>query len=274
MSGFVSDLREQLVDAAEREQARRLPRLPATSPRLVLAVAATAAMAILVLLAAGALNTRVTDDGERPVATPTPEGRDLFGGTLEPDVRYHTTAFEPRLSFVVADDRWSAVDTTLPDELRLARVTRGGPEADPPRIQQLMFLRVLEVADPAVRGFLRSQVAAPPDLQQWMRDHPDLRVGPARPVNVAGVPGERFAVRVEFDRPAHVDPWCERHSQFTCTYLGPGMNWPDGSRAEITVLRVQPEPLVIVMGGMSQADVAAVERAAAPLLESLQITRR
>jgi hypothetical protein len=250
-----------------------LPRLPPASPRLVVAVAATA-MALLLLLAAGALNTRVTDDDAQPAATATPEGRDLFGGTLEPGVRYRTTVFEPQLSFVVADDRWSAVDTTLPDELRLARVTRGGPDADPPAIQQLIFLRVLEVADPAVRGFLRSQVPAPPDLQRWMRDHPDLRVGPARPVTVAGVSGERFAVRVEFDRPAHLDPWCQRYSQVPCTYLGPGMNWPDGVRAVITVLPTGPEPLVIVMGGMSQADVAAVEKAATPLLESLRITRR
>jgi hypothetical protein len=271
MSGFVTNLREQLVDAAEREQARRLPRLPNAGPRLVLAVAATAAMALIVLLAAGALDPQVTDDAERPAATPTPEGRDLFGGTLEPDVRYRTTEFRPQLSFAVADDRWFAVDTTLPDELRLARVTRGAPDPNPPRIQQLIFLRVLEVADPSVRGFLRSQTAAPPDLQQWLRDHPDLRVGPARPVTVAGVPGERFAVRVEFDRPAHVDPWCERHELFTCTYLAPGMNWPDGSRAEMTVLRTGREPLVIVMGGMSQADVAAVEKAATPVLESLRI---
>ena len=274
MIDFVTNLREQLVDAAEREQARRLPRLPATSPRLVVAVAATAAMAMLVLFAAGALSPQVTDDGGRPVATPAPEGRDLFGGTLEPGVRYRTTEFEPRLSFVVGDDRWSAVDTTLPDELRLARVTRGAPNPDPPRIQQLIFLRVQEVADPSIPGFLRSQAPAPADLQQWLRDHPDLRVGPERPVTVAGVPGERFAVRIEFDRPAHVDPWCRQYTQLTCTYLGPGMNWPDGSRAEVTVLRTEPEPLVIVMGGMSQADVAAVEKAATPVLESLQITRR
>lgn len=273
MSDFVSSLREQLVDAAERERARRLPRLPAAGPRLALAVAATAAMAALVLLAAGALSPRVTDDAELPVATPTPEGRDLFGGTLEPGLRYRTTAFEPRLSFVVADERWMAIDTTLPDELRLARVTRGEPDPNPPRIQQLIFLRVLEVADPTIRGFLRSQVAAPADLQRWLRDHPDLRVGPARPTTVAGVPGERFAVEVEFDRPAHVDPWCERYELVTCTYLAPGMNWPDGARAEMTILRTEPEPLVIVMGGMSQADVAAVEKAAAPLLASLRITR-
>jgi hypothetical protein len=43
---------------------------------------------------------------------------------------------------------------------------------------------------------------------------------------------------------------------------------------DITVLRTEPEPLVIVMGGMTRADVAAVEKATTPLLESLTITPR
>ena len=270
MSDFVSSLREQLVDAAERESARRLPRVHAPAPRFVLAAAATAAMALIVLLAAGALNPRPAED-ERQVAEPTPDARDLFGGTLEPGVRYGTTEFAPRLSFEVDDDRWMATDTTLTHELRLMRVTRGAPDPNPPRIQQLIFLRVDEVADPSVRGLAASLTAAPADLYDWLRDHPDLRVGPTRPVTVAGVPGERFAIRMHFDRPAHVDPWCRQNELFTCTYLAPGMNFPDGSRAVVTVLDTEPEPLTIVMGGMSQSDVTAVEKAATPLLESLRI---
>jgi len=219
-----------------------------------------------------ALNPRPVDDGDRPVATPTPTGRDLFGGTLEPRVRYRTSVFTPRLSFVVADDRWMALDTTLPDELRLIRVTRGAPQ--PERVQQLIFLRINEVADPSVRGLAASLTAAPPDLYEWLRDHPDVRVGPARPVTVAGVAGERFAVRFEFDRPAHVDPWCERYEVVTCSYLAPGLNWPDDGRMEMTILRTEPEPLIIVMGGMTQRDVAAVRKAATPLLESLTVTGR
>ena len=43
MNDFVTALREELVDAAERERTRRLPRRPSLAPRLVLAVAATAA---------------------------------------------------------------------------------------------------------------------------------------------------------------------------------------------------------------------------------------
>jgi hypothetical protein len=270
MSDFVTALREQLVDAAEREQARRLPRWQPPAPRLVLAAAAAAAMALIVVLAAGALNPRPVDD--HPAATPTPAGRDLFGGTLEPDVRYRTSVFTPRLSFVVADDRWMALDTTLPDELRLIRVTRGVPQTE--RVQQLIFLRINEVADPSVRGLAASLTAAPPDLYEWLKEHPDLRVGPAQPVTVAGVAGERFAIRFEFDRPAHVDPWCERHELFTCSYLAPGLNWPDGSRLQMTILRTEPEPLVIVLGGMTKRDVAAVQQAATPLLQSLTVTPR
>jgi hypothetical protein len=270
MSDFVSTLREQLVDAAERENARRLPRVHAPAPRLVLAAAAAAAMALIVLLAAGALNPRPVDE-DRQVAVPTPDARDLFGGTLQPDVRYRTTEFAPRLSFAVDDDRWMATDTTLTHELRLIRVTRGAPDPNPPRIQQLIFLRVDEVADPSVRGLAASLTAAPPDLYEWLRDHPDVRAGPARPVTVGGVPGERFAIRMAFDRPAHVDPWCLQNELYTCAYLAPGMNLPDGSRAVVTVLDTAPEPLTIVMGGMSRADVAAVEEAATPLLESLRI---
>jgi hypothetical protein len=270
MSDFVSTLREQLVDAAERESARRFPRVHAPAPRFVLAAAATAAMALLVLLAAGALNPRPAEE-ERQVAEPTPDARDLFGGTLEPDVRYRTTEFGPRLSFAVGDDRWMATDTTLTHELRLIRVTRGAPDPNPPRIQQLVFLRLDEVADPAVRGLATALRPAPGDLYAWLRDHPDLRVGPARAVTVAGVPGERFAIRFAFDRPAHVDPWCRQNELYTCTYVAPGINWPDGARVVMTVLDTKPEPLTIVMGGMTQSDVTAVQEAATPLLESLRI---
>jgi hypothetical protein len=268
---FVSGLRDELVAAAEREQARRLPRLHAPGPRVVLAVGAAAALLLLVALAVGTLNTRPVERGDRPVATPTPEGRPLFGGTLVPNVRYRTSVFTPRLSFVVVDDRWQAVDTTLAEELRLARVKRGGATAEPPRIQQLVFQRIPEVADPNVRGLKASRMAAPADLYEWLRDHPDLRVGPSRRVTVANVPGERFGVRVEFDRPAHHDPWCRRYEEVPCTFIAPGVNWPDGARLDVTILRTEPDPLVIVMGGMNAADVAAVRTAATPLLESLRI---
>jgi hypothetical protein len=268
---FVTDLRAELVEAAEREQARRRPRLHFELRPMLLTAAAAAALVAVVVIAAGSLRT-APDDDSPVVAEPTPEGRPLFGGTMTPDVRYRTSVFVPALSFVVADDRWMALDTTLEDELRLARVKRGGPPGpNPPRIQQLLFQRIPEVADPSIRGLQASRTPAPADLYEWFRDHPDLRVGPARPVTVAGVPGERFDVRVRFDRPAHLDPWCQRFSEFPCTFLAPGLNPGDGAHLRMTILRTEPQPLVITEGGMSAADLAAVEKAARPLLDSLQI---
>jgi hypothetical protein len=265
---FVTELRDELVAAAEREQARRLPRIERPEPRLVLAVVAAAAMALIVVLAVSALDTQAPQQ-TRPAARPTPEARDLFGGTLVPDVRYRTRAFVPTLSFVVADDHWLAEDTSLVDELRLRRVQRGRP--DPAQIRELVFSRVSQVADPSVRGLEASLIPAPIDLHAWLSDHPDLRVGPARPVTVANVPGEQFDVLARFDRPAHADPWCRTRSVEPCTHIAPGLMLLDGMRWRMTVLPTEPQPLVITIFGMSEADVAAVEKAAAPLLDSLQI---
>jgi hypothetical protein len=273
MSDFVTTLREELVEAAEREALRRVPRVARPSPRLALGLAVVASLALIVALAASGLNTRVSDDEARPAVTPTPEGRDLFGGTLTPDVRYRTSVFRPQLSFVVADDSWMAGDTTLPDQLVLMRVKRGGirPGPDAPRFQQLVFLRVRQVADPSVRGLAASQIPVPADLHGWLSDHPDLRVGPAEPITVGGIRGEQFDVRTQFDRPAHADPWCRRNTLIDCTYVLPGMNPPNGVHLRMTVLRTSPQPLVIVMVGDTTSDLAAVERAATPVLDSLQV---
>jgi len=270
---FVSELREELVAAAEREQARRLPRFDLPLRPILLSAAAAAALVVIVVVAAGSLSTQPGEQGAdpAPTPTPTPDGRDLFGGTLTPDVRYRTTVFTPRLSFVVADDRWSAVDTTLADELRLLRVTRGAPTPDPPPVQELLFQRIAEVADPSARRLQAARMTAPADLHAWLREHPDLRVGPARPVTVAGVPGERFELRARFDEPAIRDPWCERYRTEPCTFLAPGLAPPDGLHMRMTILRTEPQPLVITEGGLSAADLAAVKRAARPVFESLRI---
>jgi hypothetical protein len=271
MSEFVSALREQLVDAAEREQTRRLPRLQAPAPRLVLAVASAAALALIVLLAAGALNTRPLEE-EREAATPTPEGRELFGGAIEPGVRYRTREFVPALSFVVDDAEWQVSDTTQPDLLVL---DHGEGYFDPDGERRppgaLWFTRVLQVHDPAVRGLGASVAPAPADLYDWMRAHPDLRVGPERPVTVAGVPGDRFLVTVRFRRPTHDFPDCRLRYQVICTAITPRLAWQDGTLLRVTVLRTEPEPLVIMVEHFTRAGLRETEEAAAPVLESLRI---
>jgi hypothetical protein len=269
---FVSDLREELVAAAEREEARRLPRVQRPSPRLVLALAATAAMALAIVLAAAALNTRPVDDGERPAVTPTPDVRPLFGGTMTPDVRYQTTEFVPTLSFVVGDNQWHASITDRPDVVLLDHgqgTFEPGGERWPPGALSFGYIR--EVYDPNVRGLRASLTTAPRDLHAWMRAHPDLRVGPAEPVTVAGVPGEQFSVEVRFDRPTHPDPDCRRRWQLTCTALMPGSAPQNGALMQITILRTEPDPLVIWIDHHTRAGMSEMLEASAPVLESLRI---
>ena len=271
MSDFVTALRAELVDAAERERTRRLPRWQMPAPRIVLALAATAAMALIVLLAVSALDTRVPDD-ERQAAPPAPEGRDLFGGEIEPGVRYRTREFVPALSFMVTGPDWHVGDTTQPDVLILDHgegfFDPGGGRRPP---GALWFTRVLQVYDPAVRGLAASVTSAPPDLYAWMRAHPDLRVGPKRPVTVGGVPGDSFIVTVRFDRPTHDLPVCRQRYQVTCTALTPRMAFQDATLLRVTVLRTEPEPLIIVQEHFTRAGLRDLEKASAPVLESLRI---
>lgn len=271
MSEFVSALREQLVDAAEREQVRRLPRVHMPDPRFMLAVAATAAMALIVVLAAGALNTQPVDD-ERQAAPPAPEGRDLFGGEIEPGERYRTRLLVPALSFEVTGDDWQVSDTTRPDVLVLDHGEAWfDPEGERRPPGGLWFMRVLQVYDPAVPGLAASVAPAPPDLYDWMRAHPDLRAGPERPDMVAGVPGNTFNVTVRFRRPTHDLPDCRTRYQVTCSALTPRMAFQDHTLLRVTVLRTEPEPLVIMLEHFTRAGLRDLEEAAAPVLESLRI---
>jgi hypothetical protein len=271
---FVTELREELVAAAEREQTRRLPRIERPGPRLVLTAAAAAAMAAILILAVSALNTKPLQQDREPAATPTPEARDLFGGSLQPDVRYRTRAFVPTLSFEVGDDEWYVGETSLPDALTLERRPRVEPGEFMEPVGGVAFNRYSEVYAPSVSGLEASRVAAPGDLQDWLRRHPDLRVGPSEPVTIGNVPGESVDVEVRFKRPAHSDPFCRRTFLRTCTLLAPGVSYFNGTRLRVIVLATEPQPLVITVGGLSERALAAVEKAAAPMLDSLRIGER
>jgi hypothetical protein len=239
----------------------------------VLALAAAAAMALALVLAAGGLETRPVDDRGRPAATPTPEAQPLFGGTLVPDVRYESRVFVPTLSFIVGDDKWRAVVTDQSDLLLLERgedyFDPGSGERRPPAT--LVFSYVREVFDPSVRGLQASRTPAPADLYAWLRAHPDLRVGRRTPVTVAGVPGERFSIEVRFDRPTHPDPGCRQRWLVTCTALVPGGGLQTGTLLQMTILRTEPDPLVIGVEHFTPAGLREIEKATAPVLESLRI---
>jgi hypothetical protein len=267
---FVSELRQELVDAAEREQARRMPRVHVPVRRTLLAATAAAALALLVVIAAGSLST-APDDGPI-VAEPTPGARPLFGGEIVPGVRYETRVFVPTLSFVVRDDEWRAAITDRPDVLLLERGEgwfEPGGERRPPAALSFGYIR--EVYDPSVRGLQASRIPAPTDLYAWLRAHPDLRVGPAEPVTVAGVPGERFLIEVRFDRPTHPDPECRRRWQVTCTAIDPRGSVQTGTLIQMTILETEPDRLVITVEHFTRAGLRDLEEAAAPVLESLRI---
>jgi hypothetical protein len=271
MSGFVPELRAQLVEAAAREQARRLPRRPEPRPRaLALAGAAALLMLLVAIAALGGLQPepRVADRAPQPA----PEGRELFGGSLQPGVRYRTTDFVPALSFAVADDDWFAEDASGVDVLWLDRRNRTGePGGEHAPVTTLGFHRLSRVHEADVRGLRASLAAAPADIHGWLARHPDVRVGPRRPATVAGVPGTVFEAEISFRRPAHRDPWCWRRFRELCTALAPGFVLPDGSRLRTYVLPAGPEPLLITLLALPGGDLADLEEPAARLLDTLRI---
>lgn len=270
MTSFVDQLREELVAAAAREQARTGPRLqlPALRP-LALATAGLALTAILVIAIVGGLSGDRPAD-ERPVKPPAPEGRPLFDGTLFPGERYRTRNFAPTLSFVVTDDNWLALETETQDVLALARIKRGGPERLG-RWPTLVFQRINEVYDPSVRGRDAASTPAPADFHNWFAQHPDLRVSGTEPVTVAGVSGVSFDMEVRFTRPAHSDPFCPRTFRRTCTWLAPRLSLFDGMRLRFIQLRTEPEPLLIFTVVLPPRRLEPLNAAAAPVLDSLRI---
>jgi hypothetical protein len=76
---------------------------------------------------------------------------------------------------------------------------------------------------------------------------------------------------VRFRRPAHGDPRCRESFQVTCTALTPRMSFQDHTLLRVTILRTEPEPLVIMLEHFTRAGLRELEEAAAPVLGSLAI---
>jgi hypothetical protein len=232
--------------------------------QVVLGAVAAAVLVAIVAFAALGSGVKTDTTPPRPTPVPTPAAdRDLFGGSLEPGVRYHTRAFIPALSFEVADTEWIVQDATQPNMLTLERRNRTSrPGSERPPDAFLMFSRITDVYNPRTG---RVEVA-PADLHAWMRRHPDLRVGAPEQVTVAGVPGESFSIGVNFTRPAVDAPDCHA-LLLTCTAINPQRYFPDGTRMRTIVLRTEPDPLVIDLIGNSRA----IDSPADLVLRSLQI---
>jgi len=235
---------------------------------LVLGAVATA---LLIAIVAFAASTTVTSQREQPTPTATPASeRDLFGGSLEPRVRYRTRSFAPTLSFVAGDSEWLVEQATERSHLvveRRVRVNRPGSEL--PSQSAVIFSRIYELIDPATG----TQLPRDENLYAWFTHHPDLRVGRAEPVTIAGIDGLRFDEAVRFKRPARSAAAC-RAQLTVCTLIAPERYFPSGVRMHTIVLPLGPEaPLVIDIVGRTQRDLDAVEAPAEELLRTLTVTR-
>jgi hypothetical protein len=231
----------------------------------VSAVAAAILVAIVAFAASGGVQS---DTPPAPTPAPAPpRERPLFGGSLEPGVRYDSRAFVPKLSFVAADTEWLARDTTSADYLLLERRNRNGqPGGEYPGRSWLAFSRVPVVYDPG-RG---SAIAAPADLYAWMRRHPDLEVGARGSAQVAHVPADTFTVRVRFRRPAVFAPTCIVLTN-ACTAIAPNRSLVNGAQMRTIVLRTEPDPVVIDVVGLTRRDLEKVEAPAARVLRTLRV---
>ena len=214
------------------------------------AVAAAVLVAIVAFAAAGGGVKHVA-------ATPTPASaepaeRPLFGGSLEPRVRYRTRFFVPAISFAVGDAEWIAQGTTQPDRLLLVRRRRTGApggELDP-------------------RSYLSfSRSALPPGrVRLAMRGDRRLVVGRSRATEVADTPAETFPVRLRFRDQATA---C-RVLLLVCTTIPPGRYLVRGTRMRRIVLMMSPGPLVIDLIGATGRDLDAVTAPAMAVLRTLR----
>jgi hypothetical protein len=229
------------------------------------AVATAILVAIVAFAASGGVKSNTPPTPTPPPALP--RERPLFGGSLEPGVRYDSRAFVPKVSFVSADTEWLARDTTSADYLLLERRNRNGqPGGEYPGRSWLAFSRLPVVYGPG-RG---RTIAAPADLYSWMRRHPDLEVGARDSALVAHVPGDTFTVRVRFRRPAVFAPVCMVPTS-ACTAIAPNRSLVNGMLMRTIVLRTEPDPVVIDVVGLTRRDLEKVEAPAARVLRTLRI---
>jgi hypothetical protein len=228
------------------------------------------AAALLLGIVAFAATSTIPSHSEQPTPTATPASeRDLFGGSLEPRVRYRTRSFAPTLSFVAGDTEWLVQEATERSHLVVERRIRGNrPGSELPSESAVIFSRIFELIDPATG----TPLPRDENLYAWFSHHPDLRVGRAEPVTIAGIDGLQFDEAVRFDRPARSAAAC-RAQLTVCTLIAPERYFPDGVRMHTIVLPLgQQAPLVIDIVGRTQRDLDAVEAPAEQLLRTLTVT--
>jgi hypothetical protein len=217
------------------------------------AVAAAVLIAIVAFAAAGG-----TVDHPAPTPTSTPErgDRPLFGGSLEPGVRYQTRFFEPAVSFAVADKQWIAQGTTQPDRVLLVR--RRGSAAPGGELDPDSYLSISRSPLPAIR------------LPDAMRADKRMDVGELLPTAVAGIPAQTFRVGLHFKDAATA---CQT-LLVVCTAIPPGRYLTPGTQMRRIVIRSEPDPIVVDLIGATRRDLDELEAPAAKVLVTLRIKRR
>lgn len=263
-SDFVSNLRAELVAAAQREERRRLPQLPSLRPLIPVVCGAALIAAALVLLLPPAHHQQV--------AKPHDQAKPLVGGTVDAGVRYRTAGFFVPLQLTFPDRRWIA-ESTGPDLLAFRR-QRMPLVADPDR-PPLGFLwfdeNTAPVYDPGISNLANSLTPAPKRMLRWLREHPDIDAQAPRRTTVAGHEARVMDVTVRFKHPTHPALQCEGVPT-QCTALGPGDNaHPNGARMRVWEIGTRRGRLYVVVEGYDEADFRAVAEAAQHLLEHLNI---
>jgi hypothetical protein len=130
-----------------------------------------------------------------------------YGQASLPAGQYHTTEFEPSLSFHITGDDWrfegpSATlgDPEHPDYLFFQKV----PEAE---IAFFNLRKVKGVYKPRGPTGATEPVPAPDQLVGWFRHHPYLKTSEPEPATVGGVKGVQFDV-VFANLPGHHEGVC------------------------------------------------------------------
>ena len=151
-------------------------------------------LVILIALTLSACGGGASRGGEDQQA----RGRPLpkYGQASLPEGRYHTTEFEPSLSFRITGDDWrfegpsgTLGDPEHPDYLFFQRV----PAAE---IAFFNLRKLKGVYDPRGPAGEIEPMPAPDELVGWFQQHPYLKTSKPEPISVAGVKGVQFDVVV------------------------------------------------------------------------------
>src|SRR5215204_3009102 len=149
-------------------------------------------LVILIALALSACGGGAAGGGEDQQA----RGRPLpkYGQASLPEGRYHTTEFEPSLSFRITGDDWrfegpsgTLGDPEHPDYLFFQRV----PAAE---IAFFNLRKLKGVYDPRGPAGEIEPMPAPDELVGWFQHHPYLKTSEPEPISVGGVKGVQFDV--------------------------------------------------------------------------------